>query len=410
MAYRNEADTTVIPGQVEQPPGIKRFTRRPSRNKPLAIGFIGGSLDSAVGYTHHVSCSMDNYWRVAAGCFSTNGATNRETAQTYGVASDRVYDDWRAMLRAEKGRVGAIVVLTPTPSHHEIVLACLEAGIPTICEKALTANSRTAEEILRARDRNNGFLAVIYNYTGYPMIRELRNTIRTGKLGKILHFQAEMPQEGFLRVDANGTPPMPQAWRLTDGPVPTIHLDLAVHLHQMIDYLLGEKPIEVISDQAGFGHFAGIVDNVTCLCKYTHGVQGQMWFSKTAVGHRNGLRIRIYGSHASAEWYQACPEETILAYADGRREIVDRVSSCEVTHLRRYNRFKAGHPAGFVEAFANLYRDIADCVDQFSRTGEWQSEEVFGAELAIEGLQFVEAMQASVETKTWQQIARTTGR
>ena len=130
---------------------------------------------------------------------------------------------------------------------------------------------------------------MIYNYTGYPMIRELRNTIRTGKLGTILHFQAEMPQEGFLRVDASGTPPSPQAWRLTDGQVPTIHLDLAVHLHQMMDYLLGEKPIEVISDQAGFGHFADIVDNVTCLCKYTHGVQGQMWFSKTAVGHRNGL-------------------------------------------------------------------------------------------------------------------------
>lgn len=372
--------------------------------KPLSLGFIGGSLNSAVGYAHFAACLMDNKWTLDAGCFCGDPELNRETARVYGVASDRDYDDWQEMLKIEKGRLDAIVVLTPTPMHHEIVIACLKNGFPVICEKALVTNSRDAEKIIEVRDQNKGFLAVTYNYSGYPMVRELRNAIHKGTLGKIHHFQAEMPQEGFIRVDSNGNKPAPQSWRLADGPVPTIHLDLAVHLHQMIHYLVGQKPIEVISDQGSHGWFHEIIDNVTCLCRYSEGVQGQIWFSKSALGHRNGLRIRIYGSNASAEWYQASPEELVLAFADGRKEILDRASSVEVTNLRRYNRFKAGHPAGFIEAFANLYSDIADCLCQYRATGKWKSEEVFSADLAAEGLRFLEAMKSSVVSKAWQAV------
>ena len=129
-----------------------------------------------------------------------------------------------------------------------------------------------------------------------------------------------------------------------------------------------------------------------------------MWFSKSALGHRNGLRLRIYGSRASAEWYQACPEELALAYSDGRRKTMDRASSVEVANMRCYNRFKAGHPAGFIEAFANLYSDIADCLHQYRATGQWKSEEVFSAELALEGLKLIEAINKSAYKKVWQVV------
>ena len=377
---------------------------KPDRSTPLSLGFIGGSLNSAVGYTHFVSCAMDNQWTLDAGCFSVDAQRNQETAQTYGVASDRVYNHWQNMLREEKGRLDAIVILTPTPSHYEIVMACLNEGFPVICEKTLTTNSADAEKILEIKNQKKGFLAVIYNYSGYPMVRELRNMIQKDTLGKILHFQAEMPQEGFIRVDAQGNKPAPQSWRLSDGQVPTIHLDLAVHLHQLIDYLIGQKPIEVVSEQESYGWFSEIIDNVTCLCRYSEGIQGQMWFSKSALGHRNGLRLRIYGSKGSAEWYQACPEELVLAYSDGRRETMDRASSVEVANMRRYNRFKSGHPAGFIEAFANLYSDIADCFRQYRATGQWKSKEVFGAELTLEGLKMIEAINKSAYKKVWQVV------
>lgn len=371
---------------------------------PLSLGFIGGSLNSAVGYAHFAASTMDNRWSLDAGCFCGDSVLNKETAQKYGVPCERVYEDWRKMLKQEKGRLDAIVILTPTPMHFEVVMAGLEEGYPVICEKALVTNSGDAKRILDARNRNNGFLAMTYNYSGYPMVRELRNFIRKGKLGKILHFQAEMPQEGFIRVDAGGNKPAPQSWRLSDGQVPTIHLDLAVHLHQMIHYLIGQQPVEVISDQGSYGWFPDIVDNVTCLCRYTNGVQGQLWFSKSALGHRNGMRFRIYGSEASAEWYQASSEELIISHSDGRREMIDRASPVEVSNLQCYNRFKPGHPAGFIEAFANLYCDIADCICQYKETGEWKTLEVFSVELALEGLHFLEAMKASVESRKWQRI------
>src|SRR6266404_1060637 len=159
---------------------------------PLKLGFIGGSLNSAVGYAHFVSSAMDNEWTLEAGCFSIDAQRNRETAHAYGVASDRVYDNWQDMIRKEKGRLDAIVILTPTPLHFEIVMACLKEDVPAICEKTLATTSAEAKKILEVRNRKNLFIAMIYNYSGYPMIRELQNMIRKGTLGKILHFQAEM--------------------------------------------------------------------------------------------------------------------------------------------------------------------------------------------------------------------------
>jgi len=377
---------------------------RSSTSTPMSLGFIGGSLYSAVGYAHAVSCSMDNRWTLDAGCFSKDIQRNLETARAYNVSTGRVYDNWQTLLKKEKGRLDAIAILTPTPAHYEIVMACLNEELPVICEKTLVTNSTDAKAVRDFCNLKNGFLTVTYNYSGYPMVRELRYMIQKGMLGKILHFQTEMPQEGYIRVDAQGNKPAPQSWRLSDGQVPIIHLDLGSHLHQLMHFLVRQIPIEVIADQSSYGWFSGVIDNVTCLCRYSGGVQGQMWFSKSALGYRNGLKLRIYGSKASAEWYQACPEELILSYSDGHREIVDRASTVEVANDRRYNRFKAGHPAGFIEAFANLYCDIADCLCQYKETGQWTSENVFSSELALEGLQLIEAMVKSTDTKAWQAV------
>jgi len=370
---------------------------------PLSLGFIGGSLHSAVGYAHRVACAMDGRWALEAGCFSRHEEENHATAAAYGVSSDRTYDTWKELLLGEKDRLDAVAILTPTPAHAEIVVDCLRAGMPVICEKALAVDSDEAKQILTALRENKGFLAVTYNYSGYPMVRELRSLIRGGALGKVLHFQAEMPQEGFIRLDARGNKPVPQSWRLEDGKVPTIYLDLAVHLHQVLHYLTGQHPLSVIADQRSHGWF-DVMDNVTCLCRYTDDIQGQIWVSKSAFGHRNGLRFRIYGSEASAEWFQANPEELILSFIDGRRQVLDRAATVEVAGLRRYNRFKAGHPAGFIEAFANLYGDLADALNTFRAGGTWTSDEVFSADLALEGLLALEAMVRSARSMSWEEV------
>jgi predicted dehydrogenase len=374
-----------------------------AKDKTLKLAFVGGAPNSAAGYAHYVASRMDGVWRLEAGAFSRNAETNRAAANTYGVPPSRTHDSLDALLTHESGAIDAVVVLTPTPDHVRMVEQLLRKGLPVICEKALAMTSAETRALQELCAEENSFLTVIYNYSGYPMVRELRSMIREGVLGEILHFQAEMPQEGFLRTDDKGNKPVPQDWRQKDGPVPTLHLDLAVHLHELIFYLTGEKPLEVVADQASRGWFP-VIDNVSCLARYSNEVQGQLWFSKCALGHRNGLRLRIYGSKASAEWYQHNPEEVFVSFADGRRQIVDRASNAKVASLRRYNRFKAGHPAGFNEALANLYVDIHAALTGYKTNGRQESEEVFGGDLAVEGLQFLEAMVRSCASRKWEKV------
>lgn len=375
-----------------------------SDNK-LKLGFIGGAINSAVGYAHFSACKMDDKFQLVAGCFSRNENVSKETANLYGVSSEHCYTDWKEMLQKEKSNVDAISILTPTPTHKEMVLECLKRGIPVICEKTLAMNSGDAIEIQQELIKQNGFLAVTYNYTGYPMIRELKHIIKSGKLGKILHFQAQMPQEGFIRINKDGQIPKPQKWRLQDKTIPTIHLDLCSHLHEIIHYLLDSKPISVISDQASDGWFKNIIDNVTCLCRYENDIQGQIWFSKSALGYRNGLSISVFGTEGSATWIQTNPEELIVARNDGTKEIIDRASNnSEIASKLRYTRFKAGHPTGFIEAFANIYFDIAKAINEYKETNTWNSNEIFGIDLATEGLLFLEAMVESSKIKSWKNI------
>ena len=372
-----------------------------AEKKCLSLGFIGGSIDSAVGHTHQIASQMDGRWQLEAGCFSQNKSVNDRTATEWGVRSERTYSTYQTLIEEEQGKLDAIVVLTPTPSHTDIVIAALNAGYAVICEKTLSTTSQEALLIEDAVKQNNGFLAVTLNYSGYPMLRELRHIIKKGNLGKIQQVQIEMPQEGFIRLDAEGNQPQPQAWRLRDGIVPTISLDLGVHLHHIIHYLTQERPLDVVADQATHGCFNEVVDNVSCMLRYTGDIRCQMWFSKTALGQRNGLKVRVYGDKGSAEWLQVQPEELLLSYDNGMREIVDRASNVTVACLPRYTRFKAGHPAGFIEAFANIYCDMADCYSEFKKTGSYTSDEVYGVAHAVEGLQLFEAIAQSAESRCW---------
>jgi len=371
--------------------------------KPLKLAFIGGGLNSAVGKVHATASQLDNIWELVCGCFSTNEKVNLETGTIYGVSTHRIHKHWPTLIDKEKNSVDAVAILTPTPSHSEIIIQCLEAGLPVISEKAIALSSSESSIIQNKLKEMHGFLAVTYNYSGYPMVRELGSLIRNGKLGKILHFQVEMPQEGYLRLNACGEKPTPQTWRLSDLSIPTLYLDLGVHTHHLIYYLTQARPLEVLADHQSFGFF-DVIDNVSSLCRYSSGIHGQFWFSKSALGHRNGLRIRIYGSEGSAEWFQGNPEELVLAHANGRRSILDRAGNSGVATHDRYNRFKAGHPSGFIEAFANLYADVGSALLQFKKHGKFESDEIFGTNLATEGLFFMESMVRSMVTRKWEKV------
>ncbi len=374
------------------------------QQEPYQIAFIGGGINSAIGEVHKAASQMDGHFKLVAGAFSTHSDVNAETARIWGVPADRTYANYKDLLAVEKGHLDAVVVLAPTDFHKDIIIEALDAGFNVICEKSLATSVEEGEAIAAAVEKSKKFFCTTYNYTGYPMIRELKQIIADGKLGKIQQVQVEMPQEGFLRLGANNEPPKPQAWRLKDTVIPKISLDLGSHLHNMVYFLTGERPTRIVADQATFGLFGQIVDNVGALVQYTNNVRSQIWFSKTALGNRNGLRIRVFGSEGSAEWFQLEPETLKTCDLRGNVCLKDRTGDVKIANQQRYNRFKAGHPAGFIEAFANYYHDIAKCLAQFNETGAFDSQYVCDIKTSLEGLAMMQAAAKSAHSGKWENV------
>lgn len=372
-------------------------------NRVLKLGFIGGSINSAIGATHKIASQMDGHFQLVAGCFSRKKIINKKTACLW--HAERHYDTFKEFLTAERGIIDAVVILTPTSVHTEVIIEAIKHDIPVICEKTLTNNVDDALKIKKVLKKNNSFLVTTYNYTGYPMVRELENMILKGKLGEIAHIKVQMPQESFMRLNKKGEVSTPQSWRLEDKSIPTLSLDLGTHLSNMLSFLTKEKPLEVIAMQNSFGHH-DVIDNLTCLVKYSNNIDCQMWFSKSALGHKNGLKVEIYGTEGSVSWYQMEPE--FLRYNDnlGRNILIDRSSKdIEIADQARYNRFKSGHPAGFIEAFANHYEDIyTELVEYRNSKNNFGNRYVFNIDDALNDLGFMEAIEKSIKSRKWENI------
>jgi predicted dehydrogenase len=302
---------------------------------------------------------MGGGFSINAGCFSRNPVENVRAAEYLRLPTARAYDSLTALIESARQEIDAILILTPTPDHPEQISQAMEAGFPVISEKALTSNLTDCVRLRDIQSRTKTSLNVTYNYTGYPFVRELRARVMRGDLGRILKAVIEMPQEGFLRHDSSGHPMMPQPWRLIDGEIPTVSLDLGVHCHHLLSFLTDKTLTPTWSRQTSLGNFPDVIDDVECA-----GILGKdglfsMWYGKAALGHRNGLQVRLYGSEGSACWYQASPDELHLHSRAGQAHRLDFGSpDLIVANQSRYMRFKAGHPTGFIEAFANLYDDL----------------------------------------------------
>lgn len=349
---------------------------------PLRLGLLGGGLNSAVGYTHYLASRLDGHFEVAAGCFSRDPEINAATAARMGVPPDRCYPSKEKLLADERHGIDAVCVLTPTPDHAETVVAALGAGFDVICEKALATSVAEAGSIEAALAASDQQLFVTFNYAGYPMVREARALIEGGKIGQVQQIYCEMPQESFSRVQAQ-----PQDWRKRDYDIPCVSLDLGVHVHQLVEFLAGFENFVPRSALTGsFGRVPHVIDTVAVLAEGDRGTLISLMWGKAALGHTNGLRFRVFGETGSIEWQQERPELITLCDAHGAKNVIERGQpDLKVANQPRYNRFKAGHPAGFVEAFANIYMDFADGL-LLRDSGELPYLE---AATAVKGLRFL---------------------
>jgi len=365
------------------------------------LAFIGGSINSIAGYPHFIASQMDKRFEVIAGVFSTDSTTNKQTAKEWYVKN--LYSDYQELIQKEKNNIDAIVILTHTPLHIEIILELLKENIPIICEKPLVSSIEELQKIEKVYDSSKHFMVVTNNYSGYPMIRELQHKIQNGELGNILHIRLKMPQESFLRPPKSVK--YPQKWRLKDGFIPMISLDLGAHLHHLAYFLLQIEPSKVMATYAKFSKY-NVVDDVNMFLEYKNGIKGNIWLSKTALGNRNGLHIEVYGSNASASWHQETPEQLEFAYSTGQKVIIDRGSDIQMLPNPLYNRMTPGHPSGFIESFANLYNDIANSLDNYKNNKQYNSIYVYDFGHAKNGLHLLHNASISNQKKEWINICR----
>ena len=315
----------------------------------LKIGIIGGGVGSAVGYAHVSAMRMTGQIEIIGGYFSSDLAKCRESAEGYGAPHH--YSSIGTMLAI--GQPDRVVVLSPTPQHYGHVDQCLRSGVPVLCEKALCETSAGAALLADFSDKLRVPLSCVFNYVFYPAVRELKRIVQGKDLGRITNIHIEMPQQSYL----TGTP---QRWRLTDK---MIHLDLGVHVHHMLNFLLEAEADEIETLEAAYSD-VGVIDYVTGIMTFKD-VLVNAWYGKVCAGYNNGLRIRVFGTAGSVEWYQMQPD--ILKISNAIIEIANP-------------RFKLGHPTGFVEALANMY-------------GAWIMDPKhpdLSAELAITGLRTIE--------------------
>ena len=278
-----------------------------------------------------------------------------------GIEPDRSYADYRDMALSESRRpdgIQAIVIVTPNHLHDQQSKAFIEAGIHVICDKPLTATLDQAIELHRLVKDSDREFAVTYCYTGYPMVREARQRILDGGIGPVRLVDVEYPQ-GWLADSRGASADKKAIWRADpakSGPGGCV-ADIGTHAFHMARFVTGLS-VETLSAQlTRFSPGRLVDDDVQASLRFEGGARGRIWASQVAVGHENGLKFRIYGETGSLEWVQADPNHLWHSRLNQPRELLTRAGAGTLT--RRHCRSSAGHPEGYLEAFATIYAEAA---------------------------------------------------
>jgi predicted dehydrogenase len=325
---------------------------------------VGGGEGAFIGAVHRLAARVDDQWELAAGAFSRDAERGRRSAAALHIAPDRAYADFREMARAEAARrdgVDAVSIVTPNASHHAIARAFLEAGIHVICDKPLTTTLDDAHDLVRAVAASGRIFALTHNYTGYPMVRHARAMVAAGAIGAVRVAQVEYAQD-WLSTPLEASGHKQAAWRvdpLQAGPAGSLS-DLGTHAHNIAEFVTGLRVESVAAQLTTFVAGRRVDDDAQLLLHFAGGARGMLWSSQVAPGNENALRLRVYGELGGLEWAQEQPNQLRFAPLGEAPRVLARGAGTLSPAAIHATRIPAGHPEGYLEAFAQLYRDVAE--------------------------------------------------
>jgi predicted dehydrogenase len=364
---------------------------------------IGGGRGAFFAGYHRAAMRLSNRFQLVAGAFSSDLRTATEAGQALEIAPDRVYPDYCEMIERERlrsDRIEVAVVVTPNHLHYEPVKLLLEAGIAVICDKPLVNDLEEARELARIADRSGVFLAVTYTYLGYPMVRDARARIRAGELGDIrfmyVEYLLEWVAKGPSAIGKGGS------WRSDPakaGPTGALG-DVGTHAFNLLEFLSGKRCTSLNAKLTSKAEGWPLDDTDVLQLEFEGGVDGLLWSSLAAPGHRNGLRFKIVGTKATAEWSQEAPE-TLKVSRLGQADLTYRRGHDDMTEEGRVAvNLPAGNPEAYLEALGALYADYADALELGD---DWRTSgrPIAGIEEGLRGVALSTASLESNRIRAW---------
>jgi len=362
----------------------------------LQLGMVGGGQGAFIGSVHRIASRIDDRYQLVAGALSSDPQRALASAAELGIDADRSYSSFKEMAEKESERsdgIDVVTVVTPNHLHVDAAVAFLEAGINVICDKPLSTSQVEGLRIKKSLQTGSAKFFLTHNYTGYPLIREARDMITQGKLGSIRVIQVEYAQDWLSeRLEVSGH--KQASWR-TDpdvtGGAGAIG-DIGTHAYNLLIYVTGLKAIEVAADLSTYVAGRLVDDNGHILLRFPGGAKGQLWVSQVAIGNENALRLRIFGDRGGLDWEQENPNVLWYTQLGGYRQRITRGSNNLGQAALAATRIPAGHPEGYLEAFATLYSDVADVLIN-KKTFEHLPNIVDG----LDGMWFIEACISSAK-------------
>ena len=380
-------------------------------SRKARFGLIGGGRGAFIGAVHRIAAAMDGRIELVCAALSSDPAVAKASAADLLLPADRAYGSFAEMMERERAlpadrRMDFVAIATPNHVHFPAAKAALEAGFHVLSDKPATldlAEARALREVVRQTGRLYG---MTHNYTGYPLVKQAREMIRAGAIGKVRKVVVEYPQ-GWMarRLEAVGR----MAW-LSDpskSGVGGVVGDIGTHAENLLEYVTGLRIAELAADATAFGEGRRMPDDVNVLVRLDGGAKGVLHASQISVGEENNLNIRVYGETGGLEWHQREPNTLLVKHLDRPTELYRAGSGYLGAAAKRATRTPPAHPEGYLEAFANVYRNFSDHVLAVAegRPPDPLALDYPGIDDAVRGMAFIEAVvRSSSANAAWTKV------
>jgi predicted dehydrogenase len=382
-------------------------------NRKLRMGMVGGGKDAFIGAIHRLAANMDGLIELSCGALSINPEIAMASGEALFLPKDRTYTTFEEMIKAEAAlpadkRMDFVTIVTPNFAHFAPAKMALEHGFHVVIEKPITFSLEEAKELKQILDKTGLTLCLTHTYSGYPLVKQIKAMIKDGQLGKIRKVWVEYPQ-GWLSKLSEREGNAQAAWR-TDpkkSGKSSVMGDIGTHAAHLAEYVTGSKITDICAELNTMVEGRVLDDDGAVMLKFDNGAKGVLMASQVAAGEENGIRIRVYGENGGVEWYQHEPNTLLVKWLDKPTQIyrAGGNNGHYLSPMAIHNcRTPAGHPEGYLEAFANIYRNFALTLG-CKMDGKTPTPEMLdfpGIEDGLRGMAFIDNVVASSQSdKKW---------